>query len=169
MAEKRRLPVLNTTKAGAEPDAADDETRPPWHWVFLGVVLTFAAWLPLAWIATAATRSLILPRFGFAGEQSPAELLASLPEAKRAQVGLALAIPQALGAAIAAFGGGFVIARFGKGIRLRETAILGAIVSALAMLPVLGGGGLVVMAVVAFVVLVPCSTLGGFVGLKKRA
>jgi len=165
--EKKRLPVLSSTPSSSEDEG--EAPRPGWHWVVLGVVLTFAAWVPLAWLATAFTRALILPRFGFPAEDDPAKLLASLDDAKRTQIGLAMAIPQALGAAASAAGAGFVVGRFGTNVKMRQLVALGVVVSTIALLPALRSGGLVVMALVVFVLLVPATTLGGWFGLKKRA
>ncbi len=168
MAQKRKLPVISNAPAPAE----DEETRPPWHWVVLGVVLTFAAWLPLAWIATVATRELVLPRFGIntSDGTAAAQAMANMSTADSARLAFANFLPQAVCAGLAAFGGGFVIARFGAGVGARQTLTLGATVAAIAALTTLRqGGGFLIVLPMAMLLFVPATWLGGRVGAKKPA
>jgi hypothetical protein len=95
MAEKRRLPVLQSSGAGES-----DEPRPPWQWVGFGVVLDFAAWLPLAYVA----------------ELLKAHLAPSIAGAL-----LFAVVPLAAGS----FGGGFVVGRFGDRVGARVGAFAG--------------------------------------------
>ena len=62
------------------PDAPEDEEpRPPWHWVGFGVVLTFAAWLPLAALAEALKGRALLRVLGpVDGPDSAARAMVSL-------------------------------------------------------------------------------------------
>ena len=64
MAEKRRLPVLLSPKSSPSDDGDTGEPRPPWHWVGFGVVIIFAAWLPLSYVGGAVQRSMLASKFG---------------------------------------------------------------------------------------------------------
>lgn len=175
VAEKRKLPVIQSRPSPKAPDAPDapeapedDEDRPPWHWVGFGTVGTFGAWLPLMGLAQAVSSRLIAAMFG--AEVTPESLRTTLATAspeQRVRVGLALAIPHAVGLALAATAGGYLVGRYGKGLGPREAAISGV---ALAIIV----GGLTFSAVgftgflAPMVLAAPFAALGGKLG-KKRA
>ncbi len=87
-APKRRLPMLPKVEVADE----SDEDRPPWHWSAIGAVAVFIAWLPLAYIVNGP-----LGRLFDGGRGAPV-----------AAVTLNVAA-----FAAAAFGGGYLVGRFG--------------------------------------------------------
>ncbi|MFO0671869.1 MAG: hypothetical protein U0235_19975 [Polyangiaceae bacterium] len=123
MAEKRRLPVLNRP-----PDAPEDEEpRPPWHWVGFGVVLTFAAWLPLAALAEALKGRALLRVLGpVDGPDSAARAMVSLGAGGRVMVVLLTVGLPVVAMAIGAAAAGYVVGRYGGTTRPREAGLAGA-------------------------------------------
>jgi len=138
MAEKRRLPVLQTSGADER-----DEPRPPWQWVGFGVVLDFAAWLPLAYVAE-------LVKAHLAPSIAGALLFAMVP----------------LGAG--SFGGGFVVGRFGDRVGAREGALAGMSTGLLAAALACATGGLSWTPFVAVALLGLFGGLGGRFGARGR-
>ena len=127
MAEKRRLPVLNAKAPLGGAGGPDDEPpRPPWHWVGFGIVLVFAAWLPLAWLAELLKWRVLV---GFLGKvQSPAETEAAMRtlggSARLAVVLATLGLP-ALAMALGAAAAGYVVGKFGDATTAREAGLSG--------------------------------------------
>jgi hypothetical protein len=106
-APKRRLPMLAKTEVADE----SDEDRPPWHWSAIGAAAIFLAWLPLAYIVNGPLGGL------FNGGLV----------AKIAAVGLNIAA-----FAIASFGGGYLIGRFGGKAGVKEATVCGVAAAAVA-------------------------------------
>jgi tRNA-(ms[2]io[6]A)-hydroxylase len=169
MAERRRLPVIQTRGTDEE-----GEDRPPWHWIGFGTVAIFAAWLPLAYLAGVVARHAVEPYIGAASSES--EYLAryaALAPGDRFRLAAIQWIPHALAFAIAAFAGGFLVGRFGKGTRPREAAAAGA-ATALVALTIAAGGGIgsvaagAVMVVVVGALAVAFAAWGGRLGVARR-
>jgi len=161
---KRRLPVL---KSAPEPSDADEEDRPPWHWVGFGTVGIFGAWLPLMAVAQKLSDALILRAVGHVGSaEEAARSLANASAQDRLRVGLMLAIPHGLALAIAAVAGGFLVGRFGKGLGPREAAIAGV-----ALGIVIGGLTFGVVGVSGFLaplaLATPFAAAGGALGRRR--
>ncbi len=99
-APKRRLPMLPKVEVADE----SDEDRPPWHWSAIGAVAVFIAWLPLAYVVN-----------GPLGRLFNGGLSASI-----AAVALNIAA-----FAAAAFGGGYLVGRFGGRAGVKEATVSG--------------------------------------------
>lgn len=99
-APKRRLPMLPKVEVADE----SDEDRPPWHWSAIGAVAVFIAWLPLAYIVN-----------GPLGRLFDGGLSASI-------AAVALNITAF---AAAAFGGGYLVGRFGGRAGMKEATVCG--------------------------------------------
>lgn len=123
--------LSNTPPPAPSEDA--EAPRPPWHWVGFGTVAIFAVWLPLAYVAGAASAKVMAARFGPDASKDAIDLaLAAMTAGERARLMAIVALPSILGLAIAAFGGGFVVGRFGAGTRAREAALSGVVTALLA-------------------------------------
>jgi tRNA-(ms[2]io[6]A)-hydroxylase len=92
---KRHLPLAPKVDVAVE----GDEDRPPWHWSAIGAVGVFVLWLPLAFAASA--------------------LLG------RAEPGPLLVVLNAAAFAIASFGAGYLVGRFGGKAGRREATVSG--------------------------------------------
>jgi tRNA-(ms[2]io[6]A)-hydroxylase len=172
MAERRRLPVISNTPPPAPADGAEDEPRPPWHWVGFGTVAIFAAWLPLAYIAGAVSARVMAARFGADASRDAIDLaLSTMTAGERARLMATVALPSIVGLAIAAFGGGFVIGRFGPGTGVREAAMAGGVVAFLASAMAWSGvtSSSLVAATVTFAVAIGFAVWGGRTGTSRRA
>lgn len=180
MAERRRLPVLQSPPPPgepAEPAGEDDETeaRPPWHWIGFGTVATFAGWLPLAYVAQAFARSLVVARFGQAPTREEIErAFATMSAEERFRWTASQTLPHVLAFALAAFGGGYLVGRFGAGTGWRHAAGSGvgaALVALVVSWRVLAEGGWAafVSIVVPLAVAVVFAAWGGRVGVRRRA
>ncbi|WP_437982134.1 hypothetical protein [Sorangium sp. So ce117] len=178
-APKRRLPVVGSGAAGAAPprgsaaapekrklpvlqSSGDDEgeDRPPWHWIALGTVAIFIAWLPLAGLVNTLLRRMI-ERAGDAGAQGSVRL---------AMVGL-----NVIAFALAGVAGGYLVGRFGGRAGRREAAASGAVVAALAWALAFAEGapagalGWALLLVVVVTIGSAASYAGGRAGLRSRA
>src|SRR4051812_15465858 len=103
MAERRRLPVLSNAPPPPESSEEADEARPPWHWVGFGTVAMFAAWLPLAYVAGAASARVMTARFGGDASREAIELaLAAMTSAERSRLMATVALPGIFALALAA-------------------------------------------------------------------
>jgi tRNA-(ms[2]io[6]A)-hydroxylase len=133
VAERRRLPVLQDKPPSGSGGEGEDEQRPPLHWVGFGVVAIFAAWLPLTYLAGSISARLLRARFGAA---PPAEavlsMLRGMDAGEQVRLLAIVALPGLAALAVAAFGGGFVVGRFGSGTGAREAAWAGAVTALLA-------------------------------------
>jgi len=170
MAERRRLPVIQSSPKNED----EGEERPPWHWIGFGTVAIFAAWLPLAYLAGAVVKRAVEPYVGGAATaEEYATRYAALASGDRVRLAAIQWIPHALAFALAAFAGGFLVGRFGKGTRPREAAAAGAATSLIAQTIAAGGGigsvgaGVVMIAVVALLA-IGFATWGGKVGVARR-
>jgi hypothetical protein len=175
MPERRRLPVLNNppsrSNEDTEADAIDDESRPPWHWVGFGTVAIFAAWLPLAYLAGAVSRRIMAAQFGVdASKESIDRAIASMPDAEHARLMATIALPSLLGLAIAAFGGGFVVGRFGSGTGPREATLSGLVTALVATAMAWAGPSRWMLVASSLMILVSagCSAWGGHAGATRR-
>ena len=165
---KRRLPVLKNTPE----EEQHEEPRPPWHWVGFGVVATFAAWLPLQYIAESVVQRLLR---GYLGEPSSEDAMgravSALASPDRAKVWIIAVGLRALPLFFASFCGGYLVGRWGGDhAGVRESTVAGVataiVVSALAFAS-LGIGAWWTPAMV-LAITVPLSALGGKVGLTRR-
>ena len=164
MAEKRKLPVLQSSPAPNEPEG---EERPPWHWVGFGTVGIFGAWLPLMALAQAVSNKLLQSTFGTTvTPDAMRAVTATLSPELRIRLGLTLAIPHAIGLALASIAGGYLVGRYGKGLGPREAAISGVALSI-----VIGGLTFATVGIMGFVatlvLAVPFAALGGHLGKKR--
>ncbi|WP_433930124.1 hypothetical protein AB3662_39970 [Sorangium cellulosum] len=152
--EKRKLPVLQSS--GDE----EGEDRPPWHWIALGTVATFIAWLPLAGLVNTLLRRM-LERAGEA--EAPTRV-------RLAMVGL-----NVIAFALAGVAGGYLVGRFGGRAGRREAAASGAVVAALAWALALADGapagalGWALLLVVMVAIGSAASYAGGSAGLRARS
>lgn len=161
MAERRRLPVLKSSPP--ETGSEDDEVRPPWHWAGFGVVAIFAAWLPLSYVGGAISNRLIA---GVTPEQ-----LGAANDGERAKLMLMIGAPTLVALALAAFGGGFVVGRFGTGPGQRIAMVSGAVVTAITVVlarAIMTPTVLLVALGVVGAVAIGFAGLGGRVGAKRR-
>lgn len=133
MAERRRLPVLsNEPPRAAEPEGGEEEERPSWHWVGFGTVAIFAGWLPLAYVAGALSARAMAARFGADASKEAIDLaLSTMTSGERARLMATVALPSVFGLALAAFGGGVIVGRFGSGVRPARVAAVSGVVAAL--------------------------------------
>jgi hypothetical protein len=107
---KRHLPIAPKVEVASEVD----EDRPPWHWSAIGVVAIFVAWLPLAFLVSAAVKRLLPAGEPGGGAQA------------------AMVLVNAAAFALACFGGGFLVGRFGARAGRREATVSGAATAVLA-------------------------------------
>lgn len=174
MAERRRLPVVNSPPPKKDEPSPDDETRPPWQWVGFGVVAIFAAWLPLAAAAGALARRASRAFFSDgASQEEVARALAAMTSGERIRFTLSQALPQVVALALAAFGGGYLVGRFGQGTRPREAAVAGLATALMAT--ALGFRGLelgwvtAITVVLTMLIAVGFAAWGGHAGARRRA
>jgi tRNA-(ms[2]io[6]A)-hydroxylase len=151
---KRRLPLLPKDEVADESDAE----RPPWHWSAIGAVAIFVIWLPLTFLTAVLGKRLL----GDAADPAAASLAA--------RFGLAAA--NLLVFALASFGGGALVGRFGGKAGLKEATVAGLATAAIAWATIAAQGVALTLGVSMLVVLVTigagAARIGGFVGLKQR-
>jgi tRNA-(ms[2]io[6]A)-hydroxylase len=171
MAERRRLPVLSSSSPSSSESNADDETRPPWHWVGFGTVAIFAAWLPLAYVAGAVSAKMMAARFGADASKDAIDLaLRAMTSGERAQIMATVALPNVLGLALAAFAGGVVVGRFGAGpYPARVAALSGAVTAFIASAIAWAGftAATAIAAIVTFAVAIGFAAWGGRFGASR--
>src|SRR5262245_9003401 len=98
MAERRRLPVVSNDPKPAGPTDEHEEPRPPWHWVGFGTVAIFAGWLPLAYVAGAVAKKVMMARFGADASKDAVDLaLSTMTSGERAELMATVALPNILG------------------------------------------------------------------------
>jgi hypothetical protein len=153
------LPLVPQSSAPPE----EGESRPAWHWVGFGAVAIFIVWLPLAYVASAIGRKLVVGKIG-GGEVA----LADLPRSTRLEVLALLAVPHALALVLAGLAGGFLVTRFGDGTTRRDAAFAGLAVGVLALGLTYAQVGLSLAVLVVPVLATASAAFGGFLG-KKRA
>src|SRR5271167_4910715 len=134
---KRKLPLLKS-------EAAEEEARPPWHWVGFGTVMIFTAWLPLAYLGTA-----IVARAGEASIVGP--LLAVL-----------------LPLVVAAAAGGFLVGRFGKPAGVREAVLAGLVTGLVGVVLTVLSGPFSPLLLLVLVISTGCAGAGGALGVRQR-
>lgn len=130
---KRRLPVLKSAPPLIEGDGDD---RPAWHWAFLGAVLVFLLWAPLAMLAQALVARLVGGAIDAGDPSGIAAHLANAGAGERARFwGIVVGLPAfsfVLGAGL----GGLLVGRLGGRAGVKEATAAGLIaactVSALA-------------------------------------
>lgn len=151
---KRRLPLLPKDEVADESDVE----RPPWHWSAIGTVAIFVIWLPLTFL-TAALGKHLLGEAAEPGAASPSALLS-------------LAAVNLLVFALASFGGGALVGRFGGKAGLKEATVAGFATAAIAGATIATQGVDLLLAAAMLVVLITigagAARAGGFVGLKQR-
>jgi hypothetical protein len=153
--KKRRLPLLPRAEAADESDIE----RPPWHWSAIGAVAIFVLWLPLAFLTAALGKRLLA--------EAPDEGAAP-PSAFLTVAGLNL-----LAFALASFGGGALVGRFGNSAGRKEATVAGLATAAIAwVMIVLQGVGLTLSGGGALLLLIAVGALtaraGGAVGFRQR-
>jgi hypothetical protein len=166
---RRRLPVVQNAPA---PAPEDDAERPPLHWVGFGTVAIFAAWLPLTYVAGMVSARVMTSMFGSElSREALTSTLGAMPMLERARLMAVVALPVVLALALAAFGGGFVVGRFGNGTGVREGAWAGAATAAIATAMAWSGSivSSVVSGVVTLAVAVTFAAWGAKVGVRRRA
>jgi hypothetical protein len=171
VAERRRLPVLNRPAEPAREPETEEEARPPLHWVGFGTVAIFAAWLPLTYAAGAVSSRVMEGRFGKDASKDAITLaLQAMDAGERARLMAIVALPGLAALAIAAFGGGFVVGRFGDRTGTREAALAGGIAAVIASLMAWAGptASALVAATVTMLVAVGFAAWGGRTGSKRR-
>jgi hypothetical protein len=171
VADKRRLPVLQSPKASSSDDESG-EPRPPWHWVGFGVVIIFATWLPLSYVGGAVQRSMLASKFGAdASADQIALATAAMSAGERGRLMISQALPVVFALALAAFAGGLVVGKFGAGAGPKESARSGAITALIAVAISFQGfsAATLVSTVVIFVVATAFAFWGGRVGVRKKS
>jgi len=172
MAQRRHLPVLSNDPPPADANPEGEDARPPWHWVGFGTVAIFAAWLPLAYVAGAASAKVMASRFGADASRDAIDLaLAAMTSGERARLMATVALPNILGLALASFGGGFVVGRFGSGTGVREAAMSGGVAAFIASAMAYAGptAATLIAAAVTFAVAIGFAAWGGRVGASRRS
>lgn len=165
---------------GGEDDGdASPEDRPPWHWIGFGTIVTFACWLPLAYVAEAVRSHVFQSRFGAAATREEVEAaFAAMSAAERFRWTAMQTLPHIIAFALGAFAGGLLVGRFGTGASARENQKLAAasgVVTALVALAVSwrvlaeGGWGALASMVLPLVVAVGFAWWGGRVATRRRA
>lgn len=170
MAERRRLPLIEDRPPAPSGDD-ESEVRPPWQWAFFGTVAMFAAWLPLAYVGGAVSAKVMAARFGRDASRDAIDVaLAAMTEGERAKLMVTVALPGVLALAVAAFGGGFVVGRFGGGTGAREAAVAGALTAVVALALAWSGASLAALvgSLVTFAVAVGFGAWGGAFGAARR-
>jgi hypothetical protein len=148
--------------------------RPPWHWVGFGTIVTFACWLPLAYLAEALRHRVFLSKFGAAASREDVELaFASMSGMERFRWTAVETLPHVIAFALSVFAGGLLIGRFGTGTGPREAAASGVVTSLIAFgvswrVIAEGGWGALVSMVVPLVIALLFSWWGGRIGSKKK-
>ena len=171
MAQRRHLPVLSNHPPPDEAKPDDEAARPPWHWVGFGTVAIFAGWLPLAYVAGAVSAKVMAARFGADASKDAIDLaLSTMTSGERAQLMATVALPNLLGLALAAFGGGVVVGRFGAGTGAREAAMSGGVTAFVASAMAFAGftAATLIAAAVTFAVAIGFAAWGGRLGAARR-
>ncbi len=166
MAVKRRLPVLKSTPE----EESGEPPRPAWHWVGFGTVVTYGAWLPLAYAAEALKRRLYTAYLGpTTTMQEVADAVERLSPAERTKLtAVAIAVPL-VPLFAASFCGGFLVGRWGgPQASVRVAAAAGLATGIVACVLAWASGGLSWMPLLAIGVATPTSAWGGSVGAARR-
>ena len=165
MAEsKRKLPVFKPT------EDEDEEARPPWQWAGFGTAAMFGIWLPLAYLAEALKARALSATFG--DSKTPEEIAAAYQsldawQVRRVKVIVVLSLIVPL--ASAAFGGGYLVGRWGKGAGPREAALAASMTMLIAVGLTCAQAGATWQALIPLLVAVPLAAFGGAIGVRRRA
>lgn len=163
MAEKRKLPVIQSRPEDQEPP------RPPAHWVGFGIVAVLALWLPLAAVAQFAARRVVVGTIGDRSSEAEVEIaLASIGDAERARLHAWLVALPIAALALAALGGGYLIGRYGHMTGAREGALAAALAALVAGLLASVGGAALGGTVVSVIVAALFGAVGAHLGKKRR-
>lgn len=123
---------MQSSPPPAPPEEENDEARPPWHWIGFGTVAIFAAWLPLAYLAGAYVKRRLAPYVGDAQTlQEANQKLKALPDDEYVRVTMIQLVPHLLALGLGAAAGGFLVGRFGSGVR--EASMAGAMATLIAV------------------------------------
>lgn len=158
LSPKRRLVVLPSG------EASDAPPRPRWQWVVFGALLILAVWLPLAYAAEGQAARILDASLAKVWPQA----LTALPLQEQARLGFILFALPTSALAVAASVGGYVLGRWGVGVRVREAAGAGALA---ALFPVVVGwttSGWSWAPLGALLVAVPLAAVGARVGARGR-
>lgn len=176
---KRRLPLITNKPPGGGASAGDlEEERPPHQWVAFGVVLLFAAWVPLSAGAEALKDRLVRQTLGeITDEEQARQAVAVLSAGERTRLVVATAIAHGLPLVLAAMCAGYVVARWGGQAVApagpREAALAGLAAALLAAILVWvqgwGTGGLTWTPLLPVLLAVPSGWVGGKLGQARRA
>jgi len=155
------LPVVSS-------DAETPEPRPAWHWIGFGCVLIFAAWLPLAALLQKLSPLWLSPLVsGATDEREVAARVRALHGGALVWYFVLAALPNAIVLALAAFGGGFVVGRYGKPhAGVREAAFAGALTGLIACALAAAAAGISWALVVVVALAAGFSALGGRFGKR---
>jgi hypothetical protein len=139
---KRKLPVLQS-------EAADDETRPPWHWVVFGALMIFTVWLPLAYAGTALVAR-------------------SVPRGAEDRSFVAPVLGMVVPLVLAAVAGGFLVGRFGKPAGVREALLSGLLTGLVAIALTALSGPFSPWFLAVLAITTAFAGLGGALGVRLR-
>ncbi len=163
MAAKRKLTVIQS------PPEDEDPPRPPWHWVFFGVVAIFVVWAPLAGLAESIKRRIVVGAIGERGSADEVEIaLRSLSSDERSRLELAIFVLPALALALASFGGGWLVGRYGAPAGVREGAAAAGLAALVACVIAWTTAGFGLAPLVSVLVAAPFGALGAKVGARRR-
>jgi hypothetical protein len=168
VADKHRLPVVNAPAPSRSPEPQPEEAHPAWHWIGLGTVAVFVAWLPLSYFAERIRRWATEGWLGApATPEDAARAIAALGAAQRAELGLLMAAIHGAALAIAAFAGGLFVGRYGGDtIGAREASLAGLTAALLAS--ALAWSGLSWVPLVAIALAAASAFAGGRAGVARR-
>lgn len=164
MAEKRRLPVLQSTAPTTESD--DDNPPPPWHWVPIGALVTIAVGVVLAksFYVPFVQRQIERVYGPLHTPEEYARVNATLSTSVRDALQFRLMLG-ALPVAIAAvFVGGFVTGRFGARTNARHGTLAG--ITATTLLVLFAGHSVRATEAMAYAALIPFGAVTGFLGAR---
>ncbi len=160
---KRRLNVFKPT------DDGEDDARPPWHWVGFGTAAIFAAWLPLAYAAEALKARVVAARVGdVRSAEETAAAIAALSSGDRARLGAIVVLLLVVPLLVAAFAGGYLVGRWGRGAGVREAALAGLATALIVSGLSCASSGLSWAPIVGVLLATPLSAWGGRAGHVRR-
>ncbi|MBM4357790.1 MAG: hypothetical protein FJ096_06740 [Deltaproteobacteria bacterium] len=166
---KRRLPVLQSKVDEGEP-------RPPWHWSAIGGIATLLAFVPLAAGAASLARRTYERNVAGSDPAAIQAALQAMTPGDRMLLGALVVLGPIVALALASFGGGVLVGRFGGAAGKREAAVAGlfaaAVSSALAARDMVERPEGPLLWLFTSAVLFACAGIfaffGGLVGLRLR-
>ncbi|MGH7439624.1 MAG: hypothetical protein ACRENE_28370 [Polyangiaceae bacterium] len=144
-------------QASAAPRGGDDEDvrRPAWQWVGFGAVAILTAWLPLS-----ALVGLLGSKLAGGSEADPARV---------ARAGAAIVGMHVVALALAAFGGGFIVGRWGgSGVGVRAAGLAGLVAGLAAVTIASVASGVSPWAFSIVAISLPAAAAGGWRGMTAR-